>query len=80
MCIQRCTWHLPFIPEVIKLLITIVGQISKFKSKYATGVRHSVDFGHWVCLANISIAFCSLSNTFVRPIISMLSNKGGLTF
>jgi hypothetical protein len=27
---------------VIKIWITIVGQISKFQIKYATGVRHSV--------------------------------------
>ena len=32
---------LPLVSEVIKPLITIVGQISKFKFKYATGVRHS---------------------------------------
>jgi hypothetical protein len=33
---------LPLGSEVIKLFVMIVGQISKFKFKYATGVRHSV--------------------------------------
>ena len=30
------------VSKVINLLITIAGQISQFKFKYATGVRHSV--------------------------------------
>jgi hypothetical protein len=39
---QNADLPLVLVSEVIKLLITIVGQISKFKFKYATGVRHSV--------------------------------------
>jgi hypothetical protein len=35
--------ELPLVSQVIKLLIAIVGQISKFKFKYARGVRHSVE-------------------------------------
>src|SRR5262245_33192105 len=34
--------HLPLVSKIIRLLIMIRGQISKFKFKYATGVRHSV--------------------------------------
>jgi hypothetical protein len=33
---------LPLVSDVVKLLITFVGQTSKFRLKYATGVRHPV--------------------------------------
>jgi hypothetical protein len=38
----QAAFGLPLVLEVIKLLITIVGEISKSKYKYARGVRHSV--------------------------------------
>jgi len=51
----------------------IVGQISKFKSKYATGVRHSVTGSVGWMLKDASV---SANSTAIYPSMHLLQNPG----
>jgi hypothetical protein len=56
------------------LLLESCGVFSSFHESLISSRSRNYIF------SKISIAFCNLSNTFSFPMISMLSNNGGLTF
>ncbi|HXQ36396.1 MAG TPA: hypothetical protein VN843_20455, partial [Anaerolineales bacterium] len=61
------------ISEVIKLFVTIVCQISKFKFKHATGLRHSVPGSVRWMLRDASV---SANRVAIYPSMHLLQNPG----
>jgi hypothetical protein len=64
---------LPLVSEVIKLFVTIVSQISKFKFIYARGVRHSVTGSVGWMLRDAS---ASTNRAAICPSMLLLQNPG----